>query len=179
MTIDTIKDVLGRIISINKNLTEDSLRNLLVASGWDNNDIEEGLKVYRAYGAKVQSVAPETPVSEVVSTTAPAYAPVPMGSAPHLVYTPTSTPAPEQTESNFIPTPPPFFAPKPVTISTPSLQTSAPISMDQAPSAESLTSQNLPIITTENPKTFSTVALAVDIVLFILTLLLLVYVISQ
>ena len=170
MTIDTIKDVLGRIISINKNLTEDSLRNLLVARGWDNNDIEEGLKVYRAYGAKVQSIVPETPVPEVVSTTAPAYAPAPVGSSPHLVYTPTSTPAPEQTESNFIPTPPPFFAPKLATV---------PIAIITPPVAESFPTPSLPIVTTTEPKTFSMVALAVDIVLFILTLLLLIYVISQ
>jgi hypothetical protein len=49
MTTDTIKDVLGRIISINKNLTEESLRNLLVASGWENADIEEGVKVFHDY----------------------------------------------------------------------------------------------------------------------------------
>lgn len=49
MTTDTIKDVLGRIISINKNLTEGSLRNLLVASGWENADIEEGVKVFHDY----------------------------------------------------------------------------------------------------------------------------------
>jgi hypothetical protein len=49
MTTDTIKDVLSRIISINKNLTEESLRNLLVASGWENADIEEGVKVFHDY----------------------------------------------------------------------------------------------------------------------------------
>lgn len=49
MTTDTIKDVLSRIVSINKNLTESSLRNLLVASGWENADIEEGVKVFHDY----------------------------------------------------------------------------------------------------------------------------------
>lgn len=49
MTIDTIKEVLGRIISINKNLNESSLKNLLIASGWDDHDIEEGLRVFRDY----------------------------------------------------------------------------------------------------------------------------------
>lgn len=32
MQIDNIKDVLGRIMTINKNLTEESLRNLLTAA---------------------------------------------------------------------------------------------------------------------------------------------------
>lgn len=54
MTTDTIKDVLGRIISINKNLTEGSLRNLLVASGWENADIEEGVKVFHDYVGDTQ-----------------------------------------------------------------------------------------------------------------------------
>ncbi len=49
MTIDTIKNVLMRILSINKNLNEDSLHNLLVASGWDESDIKEGLNIFRAY----------------------------------------------------------------------------------------------------------------------------------
>lgn len=49
MTIDTIKNVLMRILSINKNLSEDSLSNLLVASGWDQSDIKEGLNIFRAY----------------------------------------------------------------------------------------------------------------------------------
>ncbi len=189
MTIDTIKDVLGRIISINKNLTEDSLRNLLVASGWDNNDIEEGLKVYSSYGAKVQSVMPEARSETAMPASSPAIEAA--APAPQVVYTPTpmAEQAPMQAEApvinvqaqtNFIPTPPPFFAPKPVSIpvtiplSTPTLQTSAPIAMTPSPVV-----QTLPIVTTEQPKTFSTIALAVDIVLFILTLLLLVYVISQ
>ncbi len=49
MTIDTIKNVLTRIISINKNLTEESLRNLLVASAWDDADIKEGLIMFNDY----------------------------------------------------------------------------------------------------------------------------------
>lgn len=49
MTVDTIKNVLMRIISINKNMSEDSLNNLLVASGWDQSDIREGINIYRAY----------------------------------------------------------------------------------------------------------------------------------
>ena len=49
MTIETIKDVLGRILTINKNLNEESLKTLLDASGWDANDIKEGLRMYRDY----------------------------------------------------------------------------------------------------------------------------------
>jgi hypothetical protein len=49
MTTETIKDVLGRILTINKNLTEESLRNLLVASSWDIQDINEGLRIFRDF----------------------------------------------------------------------------------------------------------------------------------
>ncbi len=49
MTIETIKDVLGRILAINKNMTTESLKNLLDASGWDTNDIQEGMRIYRDY----------------------------------------------------------------------------------------------------------------------------------
>ncbi len=49
MSIDTIKNVLLRILSINKNLNEDSLHNLLVASGWDDSDIKEGINIFKAY----------------------------------------------------------------------------------------------------------------------------------
>jgi hypothetical protein len=215
MTIDTIKDVLGRIISINKNLTEDSLRNLLVASGWDNNDIEEGLKVYRNYGIKAETVNPAssapvaTPVQEtIVVPQAPVYvpipaptqqasAPTPISSAPQIVYTPTVAPvaapapvvAPEPqiinipAETHFIPTPPPFYAPKPVTFSATSLQTSAPINITAAQAVEAVAPEiknPLPIVTTEDhPKSFSSIALGVDIVLFLLTLGLLVYVVTR
>ena len=49
MTIETIKDVLSRILTINKNLTTESLRTLLDASGWDSNDIKEGMRIYADY----------------------------------------------------------------------------------------------------------------------------------
>ena len=62
MTTDTIKDVLGRIISINKNLTEDSLRNLLAASGWENTDIEQGIKVFHDYSVPM-NMPPTPPVA--------------------------------------------------------------------------------------------------------------------
>lgn len=51
MTIDTIKDVLGRILVINKNLNEVSLKTLLDASGWDADDIQEGMRIFRDYVA--------------------------------------------------------------------------------------------------------------------------------
>ncbi len=47
MTIQNIEDVMDRIMSLNRNLNEDSLRTLLSASGWDKGDIIEGLKIFR------------------------------------------------------------------------------------------------------------------------------------
>ena len=71
MTIDTIKDVLGRILSINKNLTEETLRNLLTASGWDIHDIEEGVKVFKDFNytgeKQVGVLEPVAVVTEKVS----------------------------------------------------------------------------------------------------------------
>lgn len=57
MTIETIKDVLGRILAINKNLTEESLRTLLDASGWDASDISEGLRIFREYMTNGQDMS--------------------------------------------------------------------------------------------------------------------------
>jgi hypothetical protein len=48
MTIDTIKNVLMRIMTINQNLTEQSLHTLLIASGWDEQDIREGLGIFKS-----------------------------------------------------------------------------------------------------------------------------------
>ena len=42
MQASIIKDVIHKIISINKDLNEESLVNLLIASGWDKPDIEMG-----------------------------------------------------------------------------------------------------------------------------------------
>ncbi len=47
MTIQNIDDVMDRIMSLNRNLTEDSLKVLLSASGWDREDISEGLRIFR------------------------------------------------------------------------------------------------------------------------------------
>ncbi len=42
MQANIIKDVIDKIISINKDLNEESLVNLLIASGWDKGDVELG-----------------------------------------------------------------------------------------------------------------------------------------
>ncbi len=47
MTIANIEDVMDRIMSLNRNLTEESLRTLLSASGWDKDDIIEGLRLFK------------------------------------------------------------------------------------------------------------------------------------
>ena len=47
MTIQNIEDVMSRIMGLNKNLTESSLNTLLSASGWDQEDIQEGLRIFR------------------------------------------------------------------------------------------------------------------------------------
>ncbi len=47
MTIQNIEDVMERIMSLNKSLTEESLKTLLSASGWDREDIMEGLRIFR------------------------------------------------------------------------------------------------------------------------------------
>lgn len=55
MTTDTIKEVLSKIMSINRNLTSESLHNLLVASSWDKQDIEEGVRIFEYYSGKTSS----------------------------------------------------------------------------------------------------------------------------
>lgn len=47
MTIQNIEDVMDRIMSLNRNLNEESLKTLLSASGWDREDISEGLRIFR------------------------------------------------------------------------------------------------------------------------------------
>ena len=49
MEIDNIKDVLGRIMTINKNLNETTLRNLLSAANWDIDDIDQAIDVFKYY----------------------------------------------------------------------------------------------------------------------------------
>ena len=46
MQANIIKDVINKIISINKDLNEESLINLLIASGWDKPDIEMGCRFF-------------------------------------------------------------------------------------------------------------------------------------
>lgn len=48
MTIQNIDDVMDRIMSLNRNLTVDSLKTLLSASGWDKEDISEGVRIFKS-----------------------------------------------------------------------------------------------------------------------------------
>lgn len=63
MTIQNIDDVMDRIMSLNRNLNEDSLKVLLSASGWDREDISEGLRIFRS---KSKSGVVATPISAKV-----------------------------------------------------------------------------------------------------------------
>ncbi len=60
MTIDTIKNVLSRIMTINQNLNEESLHTLLIASGWDEQDIREGVNIFKSVrgGADINNYEP-------------------------------------------------------------------------------------------------------------------------
>lgn len=59
MTIQNIEDVMDRIMSLNRNLNEDSLRTLLSASGWDKGDIIEGIRIFKMRaGSSVNLAAP-------------------------------------------------------------------------------------------------------------------------
>ena len=46
MTIQNIREVMMRIMSLNHNLNKESLLTLLSASGWDKEDIETGLSIF-------------------------------------------------------------------------------------------------------------------------------------
>ncbi|MEA4910831.1 hypothetical protein SDC9_21661 [bioreactor metagenome] len=58
MTIQNIEDVMERIMSLNRNLNEESLKTLLSASGWDREDILEGLRIFRATNKNTVAAAP-------------------------------------------------------------------------------------------------------------------------
>lgn len=47
MPIKTVEEVIIRIIAINRDLNEESLNSLLIASGWEKADIDNGLRVFR------------------------------------------------------------------------------------------------------------------------------------
>ena len=47
MPIKTVEEVIIRIIAINRDLNEESLNSLLIASGWEKTDIDNGLRVFR------------------------------------------------------------------------------------------------------------------------------------
>ncbi len=59
MTIQNIEDVMERILNLNKNLTEESLRTLLAASGWDKEDVMEGIHIFRSTRG---NLSPATPI---------------------------------------------------------------------------------------------------------------------
>lgn len=48
MPTQTINQAIARIVSINPELKEEELSNLLIASGWDKNDISIGMNCYHA-----------------------------------------------------------------------------------------------------------------------------------
>lgn len=58
MTIQNIEDVMERIMSLNRNLNEESLKTLLSASGWDREDILEGLRIFRATNKNTVAATP-------------------------------------------------------------------------------------------------------------------------
>jgi len=58
MTIQNIEDVMERIMNLNKNLNEESLRTLLAASGWDKEDIVEGLHIFRSSAGNISRPQP-------------------------------------------------------------------------------------------------------------------------
>lgn len=60
MTIQNIDDVMDRIMSLNRNLTEESLKVLLSASGWDREDISEGLRIFRSKNRGTVKASPVT-----------------------------------------------------------------------------------------------------------------------
>ena len=64
MTIQNIQDVMDRIISLNRNLTEETLRNLLSASGWDKEDVMEGLKIFKMTNKNIILEHPNNAVIE-------------------------------------------------------------------------------------------------------------------
>ena len=52
MSLQDIKQVLSRIISLNKNLNENRLNTLLEAGGWEKQNKEEALSIFKILGAK-------------------------------------------------------------------------------------------------------------------------------
>ncbi len=58
MPIKTIEEVITRIIAINRELDEEALNSLLVASGWEKLDIDNGLKVFRRANQHTTAISP-------------------------------------------------------------------------------------------------------------------------
>lgn len=83
MTIQNIEDVMDRIMNLNKNLNEESLKTLLSASGWDKEDIMEGLHIFRSTKGNLAPAVPNfyqpspIPVASAPVPPAPIQAPIP------------------------------------------------------------------------------------------------------
>lgn len=96
MNSNTIKEVLLKIISINKGLNEETLNKLLVASGWENNDVQEGMKIFRELSAKTKETSTHTSTNTTVeidnhNTSNISTTPV-SNSQPIIAQVPSSTP---------------------------------------------------------------------------------------
>lgn len=65
MTIQNIEDVMDRIMTLNRNLNEESLKTLLSASGWDKEDIMEGLRIFKLSNKNTVTAIP-APATKVV-----------------------------------------------------------------------------------------------------------------
>lgn len=106
MTIQNIEDVMDRIMSLNKNLSEESLQTLLSASGWDKEDILEGLHIFKSNRGNVAPISPiQNPIQNKIPTPNPAPIPAPepiLPAVPEIVDIPTP-PAPkvETPENNY------------------------------------------------------------------------------
>lgn len=186
MTIDTIRDVLGRIIAINKNLTEESLKNLLIASGWDDADVEQGLRIFRDYYGAGPTTTQPTPAP--ISRPEPLSAIQPM---PPLDTLTEPTPTPkfsvfeinrnQSTESVNVPPP----APEPTPVITVPVQPTSVFAMHPAPAPEPVEIPEPvkvePVVEyqdhTEGPHIPTPWGiLLIDIVLFVVALGLLIYI---
>lgn len=61
MSLQDIKQVLYKIISLNKNLDENRLNTLLEASGWEKQNKEEALSIFKIEKKKMNNLTQETP----------------------------------------------------------------------------------------------------------------------
>ena len=69
MPIKTIEEVITRIIAINTDLNEASLNSLLVASGWENADIDNGINIFRRASQQLLADIPSRELDTNVTET--------------------------------------------------------------------------------------------------------------